>query len=400
MATLIPRDEADLVDIVGEARAYRRPLEIVGRGTRRGLGRPLEVETVVDLSEMTGITLYEPSELVISARAGTTLSEIAGTLAAAGQEPAFEPVDHSALFGHAKGAGSVGGLVGVGMGGSRRLKVGSARDHLLGIRGVNGLGEAFKSGGRVMKNVTGFDLSKLVTGSYGTLAILTEVTLKVMPRAETEETVAILGLGEREGLSLLREVSGSPQEVASLAHLPGGSHPAFGSLSATLMRLEGPAVSVANREADIAARYRDLGTVDILGEDESRVLWADLREASPVVGGDAQVWRLSVAPTAGAGVVEAIRAAGVPVTAVFWDWAGGLVWLAVEPAFDARAGAIRAAVDAVGGHATLIRAAAEVRASVPVFHPQPAPLAALSARVKAAFDPMGLFGPGRLTGEI
>mgnify|MGYP001765984091 CR=1 FL=1 len=400
MAILTPRDEADLVDIVRDARATKTPLEILGRGTRRRLGRPVAAPNTVDLSALSGITLHEPSELVLTARAGTPLAEIHAALAAANQELAFEPVEHAALFGHVPGAGSIGGLVGVGWGGSRRLKLGAARDHLLGFEGVNGLGERFKSGGRVMKNVTGFDLSKLVTGAFGTLAMLTTVTLKVLPRPETEETVAILGLDAADGLALLREISGSPQEVSCLAHLPAGAQGPFGETSATLLRLEGPAVSVASREADLTARHRGRGAIEILGEDASRVLWRDLGEARPIADGDTQVWRISVAPSAGAGVVAAMRAAGVPLAGHFFDWAGGLVWAAVEASADAHAAAIRGAVAAVGGHATLVRAEAGVRAVVPVFPPQPAALAALSGRVKSAFDPERLFNPGRMTREI
>jgi glycolate oxidase FAD binding subunit len=358
MAILTPRDEQDLVDIVRNARAVKTPLEVVGRGTRRALGRPVAVADTVDLSGLTGITLYEPSELVLTARVGTPLSEIVTTLAGSNQELAFEPVDHSALFGHAAGSGSIGGLIGVGTAGSRRLKIGAARDHLLGFRGVNGFGDAFKSGGRVMKNVTGFDLSKLVAGSYGTLAILTEVTVKVLPKAETEETIAILGLDDAAGLELLREASGSPQEVSCLAHLPAGLHGPFGDSAATLLRLEGPAVSVASREADLTARYRDHGSIEILGEDASRALWADLGEARPIAGGETQVWRISVAPNRGADVVAAMRANGVALAGFFYDWAGGLVWAAVEPADDGHAAAVRAAVATTGGHATLVRASA------------------------------------------
>ncbi len=399
MATLTPRDEADLVDIVRDARAGAARLEILGRGTRRRLGRPVEAANAVDLSGLSGITLHEPSELVMTARAGTPLGEIAATLAASGQELAFEPIEHTALLGHAPGSGTVGGLVGVAAAGSRRLKVGSARDHILGFRGVNGAAQAFKSGGRVMKNVTGFDLSKLVTGSYGTLAILSEVTFKVLPRPETEETVAILGLDDWKGLSLLREASGSRQEISCLAHLPAGLHGPFGATSATLLRLEGPAISVVGREADLTARYRGAGEIEILGEAASRTLWADLREAVPVAGGEAQVWRLSVTPSEGAGVVETLRSNHLPLIGWFYDWAGGLVWLAVEPRWDGHAETVRRAVDAVGGHATLVRADETVRASVPVFHPQPPALAGLTRRVKAAFDPAGLFNPGRLSGE-
>jgi glycolate oxidase FAD binding subunit len=394
--TLAPRDEADLVEIVRAARVLRTALALEGRGTRRALGRPVAATTTLSLAGLGGITFHEPAELVMTARAGTPLAEIRATLAAHGQELAFDPIEHTALYGHAAGATSIGAAFAINASGPRRPKLGAARDHLLGFLAVNGLGESFKSGGRVMKNVTGFDLSKLVAGSFGTLAILTQVTLKVLPRPETEETVAILGLDDREGLALLREASGSPQEVSCYAHLPAGAHGPFGETSATLFRLEGPAVSVASREADLMARYRDRGAIEVVGEDASRALWRDLGEAAPVAGGETQVWRISVAPSEGANVVDTIRTDGPAIAAHFWDWAGGLIWMAVEPSADAGAAIVRRAVEAVGGHATLVRAAEAVRATVAPFHPQPPALAALTGRVKAAFDPDRLFNPGRM----
>ena len=397
---LTPRDEHDLVQIVGDARAARHALAVTGRGTRARLGRPSETQATVSLAEMTGITLYEPAELVLTARAGTPLAEITATLAAENQELAFEPIDHSALFGHAPGAGSIGGLVAVNACGPRRLKVGAARDHLLGFRAVNGLAEPFKSGGRVMKNVTGFDLSKLITGSFGTLAVMTEVTLKVLPKAETEETLAVLGLDPVAAGRLMREASGLAQEVSCLAHLPALAHGPFPGTSATLLRLEGPAVSVASREADLWARFKGQGTIDVLGEDASRALWASLREAAPIADDDLPIWRLSVAPTDGPALVARLHEIGLPIARWFADWAGGLLWLALDTRFDMHADHIRTEVDRLGGHAFLMRASEETRRTVPVFHPQPAPLAALAARVKAAFDPDGIFEPGRMTGRI
>lgn len=395
--TLAPRDERDLVEIVADAHARRTPLAVEGHGTRRSLGQPVEVSSTLSLAGLTGITLYEPAELVLSARAGTPLEEIEAALAACGQELAFEPIDHSTLFGHAPRAGTVGGMVAVNACGPRRLKVGAARDHLLGFRAVNGLAEPFKSGGRVMKNVTGFDLSKLVAGSFGTLAVMTEVTLKVLPRAETEETLAILGLDDEAAGRLMREASGLPQEVSCLAHLPARPHGLFPETAATLLRLEGPAVSVASREADLFARWRDLGPIEILGEDASRALWADVREAGPVAEGDDPIWRLSVAPSEGPALVARLREHDLPITRWFYDWAGGLVWLAIDSHFDMHDDRIRSDVDHVGGHAFLVRAPLAARHATPTFHPQPAPLAALAARVKAAFDPAGIFEPGRMS---
>lgn len=397
MATLLePRDEADLVDLVADARAARRRLSLEGRGTRRALGRPTETDATVSLAALSGITLYEPAELVMTARAATPLSEIRAALAAHGQELAFDPIEHAALFGHAPGSTSIAAAFALAASGPRRPKLGSARDHLLGFRAVNGLAESFKSGGRVMKNVTGFDLSKLVCGSFGTLAILSEVTFKVLPRPETEATVVVRGLADAAGCAVLREASGSPQEVAALAHLPAGTDPRFDG-PATLLRLDGPAVSVESRKADLFARFATRGPTDVLDADASRALWADLREVAPLARRPGIVWRLTLAPSDGPAVVTALRAAGLALDAVLYDWAGGLLWLALAPASGAEAEAIRAAVDRVGGTATLVRADEATRRTVPVFHPEPPPLAALSARVKAAFDPDGLFEPGRKT---
>ncbi len=395
-ATHAPRDEADLVEIVRAARGARETLAIEGRGTRRALGRPVEADATLSLAGLSGITLYEPAELVMTALPGTPIAEIRATLAARGQELAFDPIDHATLFGHEAGTGSIGGAFAVNAGGPRRPKMGAARDHLLGFRAVNGLGEAFKSGGRVMKNVTGFDLSKVVCGSFGTLVAVSELTFKVMPRAETCETVAVLGLDDEAAGRLMREATGLPQEVDAAAHLPAGVDGPFHGTSVTLIRLDGPAVSVASREADLVARWRGLGETEILGEDESRALWASLREAAPIVGHAGAIWRLSLAPSDGPAVVAALRDAHVACDAWFYDWAGGLVWLAVAPWAGPEAERIRAVVDRHGGHATLVRASEADRAAVPVFHPQPAPLAALAARVKSAFDPEGLFSPGRM----
>jgi glycolate oxidase FAD binding subunit len=397
MAILTPRDEQDLVDIVRRARAAKTTLEVVGRGTRRRLGRPVAAADTVDLSGLTGITLYEPSELVLTARVGTALSEIVATLAGSNQELAFEPVDHSALLGQAAGSGSIGGTIGVGTAGSRRLKIGSARDHLLGFRGVNGFGDAFKSGGRVMKNVTGFDLSKVVCGSFGTLAALTEVTFKVMPAPETTETLVLLDLDDATAGRVMREASGLPQEVDAYAHLPAAVAGPVPGRAATLLRLDGPRVSVAARKATLLARFAAAGEATALEADASRALWAEIREAAPIAARPGPVWRLSLAPSDGPAVVAALTADGLPLDAWIYDWAGGLVWLALAPGAGPQAVRLRAVVDRFGGHAVLVRAGEAERDAEPVFHPQPAALAALAARVKRAFDPDGLLSPGRMT---
>ncbi len=405
METLFPRDERDAAEAVTSAIANGTPLEVRGAGTKTGLGRPVEASFCLSTAGMNGVSLYEPSELVLSAGAGTPLRDITDLLDARGQEFAFEPMDYGALYGKAPGSGTIGGLVAVNASGPRRIKAGAARDHLLGFRAVSGRAEAFKSGGRVMKNVTGYDLSKLVTGSHGTLAVLTEVTVKVLPKAEAEETLLMLGLGDVEAIGVLTEASGRPHEVSSFAHVPAAAaaslHGTFGGQSVTALRLEGPPVSIAKRKQDLLAHFNARCPESAgLEAAMSSAFWTSLRDVTPLAALDADIWRLSTAPTDGPRAVESLKRGGIPLRSWFYDWAGGLVWLATEPAPDSHEEPIRAAVNAVGGHATLIRAAESVRAAVPVFHPQPAALAALSARVKNSFDPQRVLNRGRMREDL
>lgn len=398
--TLEIRDAADAVEALRAANAERAPCAIIGAGSKARLGRHAPQSRMLSTRALAGVTLYEPDELVLSARAGTPLAEIEALLEAQGQRLAFEPMDHAPLLGGAPRRATIGGAIAVNASGPRRIKAGAARDHLLGFRCVTGRGEEVKSGGRVMKNVTGYDLSKLVCGSFGTLALLTEVTLKVLPKPEMEETLLAIGLGEAESLSLLRRASATPCEVCAFAMAPAGV--ALGlEANAAALRLEGPEISVAARRDDLIARFSDSGArFEKLKAPESLSLWARLRDALPVAEHAGQVWRLSVAPTDGFAVVERIRCAGAPLLAHFYDWAGGLIWLCLAPAPGAHAAIIREAVDALGGHATLIRADEETRARVEVFHPQPAPLAALTRRVKESFDPLHVLERGRMRPEF
>jgi glycolate oxidase FAD binding subunit len=396
-AALDIRDAADAVDALRAANARKAPLAILGAGSKKRLGRHAPLQQQISTRALSGVTLYEPEELVLSARAGAPLREIEELLDAHGQQLAFEPMDYAPLLGGAMRSATIGGVVAVNASGPRRIKAGAARDHLLGFHCVTGRGEIVKSGGRVMKNVTGYDLSKLVCGSYGTLALLTEVTLKVLPKAETEQTILVLGLDEALSLAQLRRASITPHEVSSFAMLPAGAAPLGLDANAALLRIEGPEISVSARREALIAQLGDSGArFEILPQAESVALWASLRDAAPVSAFSGLVWRISVAPTDGAEAMAAIRRAGAPILAYFYDWAGGLIWLCLETAPDAHAATIRAAIDARGGHATLIRAAEDIRARLDVFHPQPAPLAALTRRVKESFDPAHILERGRM----
>ncbi|MFZ5693821.1 MAG: glycolate oxidase subunit GlcE [Pseudomonadota bacterium] len=394
---LKPRDAKDVEDAVVWALSEEKTLEIAGQGSKRGIGRPSQSDVTLDLSGLTGVTLYEPEELVLSARAGTTIADIERLVAEANQELAFEPADYGPLLGGASGAGTIGGVLAANLSGPRRIKAGAARDHFLGVTAVSGRGETFKSGGRVVKNVTGYDLCKLMAGSYGTLGAMTEVTIKTLPRAETEATVLLTGLDDRQAGQAMAEAMGSSCEVSGAAHLPpaalGTLQGLFGGKAVTLMRLEGVAPSVSHRIDVLAALLKAYGTSETLSAETSQVVWRAIRDVLPFTGDERPVWRVSTTPMNGAVIAGQVAAAE---GSYFFDWAGGLLWIALPPSDDAGSATIRLAVAEAGGHATLIRAPAAIRAKVPVFDPQNEGLAALTRRVKDSFDPKGILNPGRM----
>jgi glycolate oxidase FAD binding subunit len=391
---LKPRDGRDVEAAVQWALAEGKTLEIVGHGSKRGIGRAAQWDLSLDLSDLSGVTLYEPDELILSSKAGTPIAEIEALLAKHNQELAFEPMDYGPVFGAAPGRGTIGGVLAANLSGPRRIKAGAARDHFLGFTAVSGRGETFKSGGRVVKNVTGYDLCKVLAGSYGTLAAMTDVTVKVLPRAETEETLLVLGLDDAAAARAMSAAMGSSNDVSGAAHCPAplaASLQAEAGTALTALRLEGVAPSVAHRRRALETLLSPFGEIAVLEQAASREGWRVIRNVMPFTGDARALWRISVGPTRGHEVAAAIGEGAE----YFYDWAGGLIWAALPAADDGGAARVRRAV-AGSGHATLIRAPAAIRASVPVFEPQDAGLAALTKRVKESFDPKGVFGPGRM----
>lgn len=385
--TIKPRDAKELRQAVEWALNEGVALDVRGSGSKLALGKPMMCDHVLDMSGISGIVDYAPEELVVTLRAGTPLREVEALLAQRNQMLAFEPPDLGPLLGREAGEGTLVGTLMGNFAGPRRLSAGAARDHLLGFSGVNGRGEAFKSGGRVMKNVTGYDLSKLIAGSWGTLAVLDEVSVKVLPAPDQTRTLILRGLDEATAVKAMCAAMGSPHEVSGAAHV----------LAQTALRLEGVAPSVEARLKGLRELLTDVAvTMEELDTLESRAFWAEVRDGTAFnAARDAIVWRLSCPPTAGPAIVGRINAQRREAN-VFYDWSGGLVWLALPPSADANHLLVRGALDASGGHATLIRAPEAVRAAVPVFQPQPTALAALAQRVKESFDPKGLFNPGRM----
>jgi len=406
--TLKVRDAQEVEDAVRAAIAGEQPLEIVGHGTKRRIGQPMATNALLDLSALNAITAYEPNELIITVQAGAPLADVLSLIDSKSQQFAFEPVDTAILLGTQPGAGTVGGMIGSGFAGPRRIKAGGARDHLLGAHAVSGFGESFKAGGKVVKNVTGYDLCKLLAGSWGTLAVMTEVTLKVTPRPESERTLLLRGLDDVTANWAMTAALGSPYDVSGAAHLPGTALRTTGGAlgdiaqpdqALTLLRLEGITSSASHRANSLREALTSFGSAELIEDDASAALWRAVRDVEPFAASGPRalwpVWRIVCPPAAGGTFGQQLsRESGGEVT---YDWGGGLIWAALPPAADAQARALRQRLDAIGGHATLIRAADEVRAAVDVFHPQPGGLAALGQRVKRSFDPNSVLNRGRMS---
>lgn len=377
-----PSSATDVADAIADAVRTGARLELRGGGSKAAIGAPREA-AVLDLSELSGVIDYDPAELVLTAKPGTPLVMIEDLVASEGQMLAFEPFDHGPLFGRPPGAATIGGVLAAGVAGSRRLTAGGARDHLLGFQAVSGRGERFTAGAKVVKNVTGYDLPKLATGSWGRLFALTEVTLKVLPRGRISVSVAADGLRPDQAQHAMAKALGSQADVQAAAHLPAE----LADPSLTVVRLEGFGPSVAARAAMIRELWRDFASARHLEDDEAARFWTTLRSLSPLDDGG-QLWRVNTPPSAGPALVARLAPHGVRW---MFDWAGGLTWLT----FDGDPAEVRTAAAQLGGHAFLIRAEDTVRRRTPALHPPQPGVGALEARVRAAFDPLGVFETGR-----
>ncbi len=364
---------------LGEAVASASgPMRIIGGGTRP-IGNAFEGEAL-PVSGLSGVTLYEPGALTLVAKAGTPLAEVDTLLASEGQRLAFEPMDHRGLLGSA-GEPTIGGMVAANVSGPRRVQAGACRDFLLGVRFVDGTGRVLKNGGRVMKNVTGYDLVKLMAGSFGTLGVLSEVSLKVLPMAETQASVLIHGLDDFSAVRAMSAALGSPFDVTGAAHMPGGQD----GEAVTMIRLEGFEGAVAYRAQRLVGLLSGFGEVTIEdAPDQVAARWAGTRDVTAFHGASGDVWRISVKPSDGPEVGARLRAAAG--AEVQYDWGGGLVWTLVAPGSD-----VRTALAGLGGHARIERAET---AKYPAFPSQGAVLDQMSAELRARFDPRGILNPG------
>lgn len=357
---LEPRDETELAEMI---RSARGPLSVRGGGTRGGAASG----EVLSVASLRGIVLHEPAALTLVVRAGTPLEEVEATLAGAGQRLAFEPWDARVVLG-TRGEPTIGGVAAANASGPRRVQAGAARDAMIGVRFVDGTGMVAANGGRVMKNVTGYDLVKLMAGSRGALGVITEIAFKLQAVPEAEATVVVAGLDDRAAVAAMARALGSPYDVSGAAHVAGE----------TMIRVEGMEGSVSYR----AAALRRLLGGEVETGAASAARWRALRDGAMFAGTAGEVWRVSVKPSDGPAV-----AAAVPGARAAYDWGGGLVWLAVPP--GAETGTDMGTVVArFGGHAS--------RVGGPVLRAGGAGVAALVRGLKERFDPRGILNPGVL----
>jgi len=383
--TLKPTTPEEVRAVVAEAGAAARHIEVIGSGTKRAIGAVDRADLVLSTQRLDRVVDYSPEELVLTAQPGVRLAELERITAARGQMLAFEPPRWTRLLG-ARGEPTLGGAIGANLSGPRRIRAGAARDHFLGFSAVSGRGEVFKAGGKVVKNVTGYDLMKLMAGSWGTLAVLTEVTIKVLPAPRTEITLMLFGLADVRASEAMQIAMNGPYEISAAAHLPtfaARSRPLKAEMPVTALRLEGFDASVMARAEALVAALRGFGRIDELDRDHSREFWEQVREVEAFAGDPRPLWRLSLPPAQGWRGPHAL-----PGDALY-DWAGGLAWLLTEEP----AAKVRAAVRDLGGHALCLRGA-------DAFGARGGPLGTLQDRVKAAFDPLDVLNPGRMEGGV
>jgi len=371
------KGEEEIANVILDARAAGNRLRIQG-GATRGADN-IQADQILDASNNEGVVIYEPGSLHMVAKAGTKISAVQKLLDQENQMLAFEPMDHRRLLG-TKGEPTLGGMVSGNVSGPRRFLSGACRDHLLGVRFVNGEGKIIKSGGRVMKNVTGLDLAKLQCGAHGTLGVLTEVSLKTLPKPEMGETLSFANLDAEKAVEVFCTALQSPYEVSGVAWVDRSAY----------LRLEGLEIQINGRTDKLIAELAQTGVERIKGKAHD-ALWAQIRDVQHFAEKPGSVWRVSVKPTDAPGVAQELQR--TLDAEIAFDWGGGLIWALVPENHEDPADDIRRIVDERGGHSTLVRGASQSRQNGKAFQPEPPRLAALSKQLQNRFDPDGIFNP-------
>mgnify|MGYP001170744524 CR=1 FL=1 len=400
--SICPTNAEELCDLVQASVSSGSPLSVNGNGSKQGWGHTIHDCQKLNVYGMSGITLYEPQELVMTAAAGTPISDIKKLLEQNNQQLDFEPPNLERLYGGYADTATLGGVLACNLAGPGRIQTGAARDHFLGFEAVSGRGEIFKSGGRVVKNVTGFDLSKLLAGSFGTLAIMTSITIKVLPRPEKTRSILLYGLDDEDAVSAMALALNSSYQVNAAAHLPENlaikssvDYVENSGSSVTAVRIQGPASSVEARSVSLQNLLGQFGDVEELHSHNSTALWNEVADVVDIIDDPSKmIWRLSGPPTRGASISRAVKEH--TNAEVYFDWGGGLLWIGHPTGDEQLAGKMRLLIGDDSGHATLMRASDSVRETIPVFHPQAREMTALASRLKENFDPQGILNPGRM----
>ena len=398
-----PESEQQAQELVQWALAEGNTLSVQGKNTKHGFGLPVAADCVASMERLAGILEYHPEELVMTALPGTPLAEIRQALAAHNQHLAFEPPALNRLY-QVDEEGSIAGLFMGNLAGPRRFKSGSARDHILGVRAVNGRGEVWKSGGKVIKNVSGYDMSKLLTGSWGTLSLVTELTFKVLPAPPFSRSLAVHGLSARLALALMAQIISTPCEPSGLAYLPAPMLPhneqddaPVSANSLTLIRLEGTALSVNERMQSVRQWLPEPCDYSILDQAESSAAWSWVSDVTPLHDKKhtPAVLKISLPPASAWDLVRFID----ELRGCLWclDAAGGWIWVGIcQAAGTDKLQAIRREANALGGAATLYRAPPEIKMNAGIFSFPDEAVKRLNEKIKNSFDPSNIFNPGRL----
>ena len=396
---LKPENENELQQIIKYCYKKDLPIEIVGAGTKNNIGRKLQCAKTLDMSNISGIVDYKPEELYITVKAGTPIKNVQDELKKNNQYLAFEPINFSEIFKKSSNEGTVGGTLSCNFSGSRRFKVGSARDHILGFKGYNGKGEKIKSGGTVVKNVTGYDLSKLVTGSFGTLLVLSEITFKVLPLQTDTKTIIVSGLALERSLGIMGSAMDSSNDPSGLVFYPDNfrnnfvfndlTHPG----SITAIRVEGTKTSTEQRINNL---IQGLDLIDknitVLDSTQSEIFWEDTRALKVFSKNQKNILRAVIPPSETVNLINRLKAFHPNY---FIDWGGSLIWLELDYLSNQKIDQIRKRVLDAGGYLTVIKSPTNIKSSSEIFTIDPIKFK-ISQNLKRSFDPKRIFNPGKM----
>ena len=394
-----PSTREEIVEIVKNCFKKNIPLEINGLKSKNKIGRNFQSEKTLNLSNYSGIIEYKPEELYIKAKAGTPIKEIVEQLDKNNQQLAFEPNDFGYLFTGESNSGSIGGVVSCNFAGSRRFKVGSVRDHVLGFQGLNGKGETIKSGGTVVKNVTGYDLCKLLSGSFGTLSILTELSIKVLPKPETSKTLVIKNPHLKKALSYLGQSLSSSTDPSGGVFYPDyfGKNFILNDLTheggLTAIRIEGPTNSVDQRIDRLTKELKLLSQeISILETEQSNIFWNRTKNLEVFKNLKNNLLRIVVPISETLQVIQKLKSNDVNY---FIDWGGSLVWMAFNEINSKTLNETKQIVKKHHGYYTIIKIEEDLKASADVFTIDPIKYK-ISEKIKRSFDPKRIFNPGKM----